>query len=206
MCTERRKVSLGFTRSLFPEGTHMCLIYDNEAHRRKIISQFLAGGMAAGEKVSYFSDEMSPEEVRGWLAEMNVELPDEDQDGHFEVSRAENIYCPDRKFVPDDMLDRLRAFYNQTLKAGFSGLRVSGEMSWALRDIPGSDRLMEYEALVNNVFATHPVTAVCQYDARRFDGATILNVHRVHPMLIVGTQVVRNPYYIRPEAFLKKDK
>ena len=206
MCATRKKISMGFTRDLFFEGTHMCFLFDNETERREVIGKFLKSGIDAGEQVGYFVDEMSREEVRDWLAEMDVELPEEDQDSRFEVSRAENVYCPNREFVPADMLDRLRAFYDQTLKAGLPGARVSGEMSWALKDIPGSDRLMEYEALVNNALVTHPVTAICQYDARRFDGATILNVHRVHPMLIVGTQVVRNPYYIRPEDFLKQDR
>ena len=68
---------------------------------------------------------------------------------------------------------------------------------------PGSDRLMEYEALVNNVLKTHPITAVCQYDANRFSGATIVDVLKVHPMMIVRGQIVRNPYYMKPEDFLK---
>jgi hypothetical protein len=100
------------------------------------------------------------------------------------------------------MLDVLRGFHGTMLEDGHAGGRVSGEMSWALRGIPGSDRLMEYEALVNGVLATHPVTAICQYDARRFDGQLIFDVLKVHPMMIVNGQVVRNPYYMRPEEFL----
>ena len=41
-------------------------------------------------------------------------------------------------------------------------------------------------------------------DARRFDGATILDVLRVHPMMIVHGQIVRNPYYTRPSEFLAR--
>ena len=62
---------------------------------------------------------------------------------------------------------------------------------------------MEYEALVNTVLDTHPVTPICQYDARRFDGATLLNVLKVHPMMIVQGQIVHNPYYMPPEEFLR---
>jgi hypothetical protein len=74
-------------------------------------------------------------------------------------------------------------------------------MGWALKNMPGSDRLMEYESLVNRVVVTHPVTAVCQYDANRFDGATILKCLEVHPYMIVHGLVVHNPYYITPEEY-----
>jgi hypothetical protein len=75
-------------------------------------------------------------------------------------------------------------------------------MSWALRGIPGSERLIEYEALVNDVLVTHPVTAICQYDATRFDGASIFDVLKVHPMMVVHGLVVKNPYYVKPQESL----
>jgi hypothetical protein len=62
---------------------------------------------------------------------------------------------------------------------------------------------MEYEALVNKVLETHPVTAICQYDADRFDGETILRCLEVHPYMIIRGQVVHNPFYMKPEDFIK---
>ncbi len=62
---------------------------------------------------------------------------------------------------------------------------------------------MEYEARVNEISTTHPLTPICQYDANLFDGATILDVLKAHPMMIVHGQIVQNPYYMRPEEFLK---
>ena len=77
-------------------------------------------------------------------------------------------------------------------------------MGWALEGLPGTERLIEYEARVNTVVAEYPCTACCQYDARRFDGATLFHVLSVHPAMVVHGQVVRNPYYIPPEKFLAK--
>jgi hypothetical protein len=42
---------------------------------------------------------------------------------------------------------------------------------------------------------------MCQYDARLFDGATLFKVLQVHPYIIAQGQIVRNPYYIKPEDF-----
>ena len=202
----RKEVSMGFTRDLFPEGTHMCLIYDNEEQRKKIISQFMATGITLGEQVGYFADTTTLQEVKAWMEEMGLNLPEEKEDGRFSIFRAESVYCPTGAFVPSEMLARLGDCYERAVNAGYAGARVSGEMSWALKGIPGSDRLMEYEALINTVSEIHPVTPICQYDARCFDGATLLNVLKVHPLMIVQGQIVRNPYYMGPRDFLDEFK
>ena len=199
----QRQTAMGFTDELFPAGTHMCLIYDNEDERRKVIGKFLNAGLHEREKVAYFADTLAPDEVEAWLRGMGVEVPKPVNAPAFTITVAEKTYCPDGKFDPQVMLSTLRAYYKATMDEGYPGSRVSGEMSWALRGIPGSDRLMEYEALVNDVLVTHPITAICQYDARRFDGALVFDVLKVHPMMVVHGRIVRNPYYVRPEEFLK---
>jgi hypothetical protein len=40
----------------------------------------------------------------------------------------------------------------ETVDRGFTGLRSSGEMTWALGDDAGCDRVIEYEALLDDVF------------------------------------------------------
>ncbi len=63
MCSSARHVSMGFTNQEFPAGIHMCLIYNNEEERRQTIARFLAAGLTDGERVGYFADESSPEQV-----------------------------------------------------------------------------------------------------------------------------------------------
>lgn len=48
----------------------------------------------------------------------------------------------------------------------------------------------------------HPITTVCQYDANSFDGATIMEVLKVHPKMIVNGAVINNPFFIEPEDYL----
>jgi hypothetical protein len=204
MCTEGRKVNVGFSEEPIPEGTHMCMIYNSDAERRQVISRFLSSGLGEKERVGYFADMMEPEEVRDWLRSLQIELPEDPHDTSFSVNRALDVYCPGGHFDPEEMCDRLRTYHDQTEAEGFVGARVSGEMTWALKGIPGSERLIEYEARVNTVFTTHPLTAICQYDASRFDGATIFEVLRVHPMMVVRGQIVRNPYYVTAEDYFRE--
>jgi len=199
----QRQTAMGFSDERLPAGTHMCLIYDDDNERCKLIAKYLEAGLRGGERVSYFADTLTPTEVEAWLREMGVDVPKQSNTSAFTITDAVETYCPDGTFSPEAMLGRLRAYHKAVVDEGYPGGRVSGEMSWALRGIPGSDRLMEYEALVNDVLVTHPINAICQYDARQFNGATIFDVLKVHPMMIVHGQVVKNPYYVRPEEFLQ---
>ena len=55
---------------------------------------------------------------------------------------------------------------------------------------------------LNTITDTFPYMGMCQYDARLFDGASLFKVLQVHPFMIAQGQLVRNPFYIKPEEFL----
>lgn len=203
MNNQGQDVDMGFTKERFPESSHMCLIYDDEEQRRKIVSEYLAAGLRHGEVVRYAADVTTPEQIRAWLLELGVELP---QGESFRVFKAESFYCPSGRFEPQEMIDGMLPRFEQYQEAGYSGVRSCGEMTWALKGIPGSDSLLKYEALLSTVAGTFPHTGMCLYDARRFDGATLLKVLQVHPYMVANGQIVRNPYYIKPEEFLAEFK
>lgn len=203
MATAARDVQLGFTQKRFPAGTHMCFVYDHEEDRRRVLAPYLAAGVDAGERVAYFSDS-GQEGTLEWLGEAGVAAATTESRGAVHVSVAEYTYCPGGHFSPEVMLDSLRDFGRESDAAGYDGARVSGEMSWALRDIPGSERLLEYEAKLNYVLPECEITGMCQYDANRWDGVTILNVLRVHPFMVVRGTVLENPCYMMPEEYLRE--
>ncbi len=199
MNQEHRQVHLGFTEEQFPAATHMCYIFSDENERRRIISAFMARGANDGEKIGYFADRISPDELCSCLREQGVDTDALTASGQLFVDMAERVYCPDQCFCSRRMLETLRSNYLQARDAGFTGFRASGEMDWALAG--ESDRLREllwYESQVNDVVDAHPITAICQYDARKFDGAVLHRILEVHPYMVVRGQVVRNPYYIVP--------
>ncbi len=198
MNIQAQGMDFGFTTEIIPECHHICLIYDSEEQRRKIVSQYLAAGLKQGEIVRYFADETSPEEVHAWLLETGIEPSKAEEGEPFKIVKAENAYCPSGKFVPQVVIDSAISRYAMAKAAGYTGSRVSGEMTWVLRGIPGSDRFLEYEMGLNTIRETFPYIGMCQYDARRFDGAMLFKVLQVHPFMVAQGQIVRNPFYIKP--------
>jgi hypothetical protein len=205
MCKECEKVDLGFTSEKFPQGTHMCYIYNDDEERKTIISKFLEAGLKGNERVAYFAHEMDKSEILDMMKNTGVNLADDESDKLL-VANAEATYCPDGRFEMDRMVNNLTSFYQSTIADGFSTARVSGEMQWVLKGKPGTERLMEYESLGDIVLKPNPITIICQYDARKFDGATILNCLKVHPYMIVRGQIVQNPYYMTHDEFMAEYK
>ncbi len=201
MCAAR-SLDMGFTDQSFPVGAHICLLYESEEERRRLMSRFLEAGLRDGERVLYLTDVMTPGQVREWLAGLGVELPEGPDYRRFVVTDAESVYCREGEFRPERMFDFWSEIYEDSLAYGYPAIRATGETSWAVRGTPGSERLIEYEALLNKTLEKAPVTTVCQYDVKLFDGGTILDVLRVHPVMISRGQLVRNPFYVRPDEFL----
>jgi hypothetical protein len=200
MYTHNRQVSLGFTPDLYPEGTHICYLYDDDEERKRFMSAFVSSGIDEQEAVTYLAD-AAPDALERAIEALGIVRPAQGEQDHFTIASAVETYCPGGRFVPQTMIDRLRELYSHNHAAGYAGTRVTGEMTWALHDIPGSDRLIDYEGQVNNVVKTHPVTVLCQYDTRKFDGATIFELLNVHPMMIVHGQLMRNPFYVPPDQY-----
>ena len=200
----RELLDMGFTDEPFPVGAHVCLIYEDEEERRALMSKFVEAGLKDGERVLYLTDVMKPQELLDWLAGLGIELPVGADADRFTVTDAESVYCRGGEFKPERMFEFWADLYQDSGARGYPAVRATGETSWAVRGIPGSERLIEYEALLNKALQKVPVTAVCQYDVNLFDGGTILDVLRVHPVMISRGQLVRNPFYMTPDEFLAR--
>lgn len=196
--THNRQVSLGFTPDLYPEGTHICYLYDDDEEHKRFMSAFVSSGIEARESVTYLAD-AAPDMLERAIEGIGIATPSRELQDQFTVATAMETYCPSGRFVPQAMLDRLRDMYALNSAAGYAGARATGEMTWALHDIPGSDRLIEYEGRINDLLKTYPLTVLCQYDTRKFNGATIFEVLSVHPIMIVNGQIMRNPFYVPPD-------
>lgn len=197
-------VDLGFAKARVPPGTHVCQIYSEDAERTAALLRFLSRGLQAGEAAVCFTENVTDDELEAWFASEGLSITAERAAGRFASSPTRQVYFQDGRFDPDRMLGLLKTFHTDSVAAGLPGARVIGEMSPEISTISGGSRLLEYEARINGLLRDHPVTAVCQYDARHFDGATIMDVLAVHPMMVVRGAVVFNPFYVAPEELARR--
>jgi hypothetical protein len=90
-------------------------------------------------------------------------------------------------------------------KAGGFGLtRFWANMEWALEDYPGVYDLVEYETRLNDIVPRYDDVVVCTYDLTKFSAPVVIDVLRTHPMVIIGEILQPNPFFVRPDEFLRE--
>ena len=203
MTLEQRTVRLGFAGGAFPVGTHICQIFSDDDERNGALIAFLLAGMEDGERAACFSEHLDTGILGAALRGSGLDLDALKRDGRLTLSGVREVYFADDRFDPDRMLGMLTDYYEDALKAGHHA-RVIGEMSPEIGQMEGGHRLMEYECRVSLLLQQKPITTVCQYEASGFDGATIMDVLRVHPMMVVQGEVLHNPFYVPPGEFLSR--
>ena len=174
----------------------------DDAEREESILKYILAGLQAEERTALFSDKTGVEELSTFMAENGASYEDAEKAEQINLAGTGETYFPDGEFDPDRMLDRLAEHHENSVADGCPAARVIGEINSAICDIPGGERLCEYESRIGLLLRDHPMTVVCQYDANAFDGSTIMDVLKVHPMMVVRSAVVRNPFFMKPEEFL----
>jgi len=187
-------------------GDHLCCLYQTEEEHRALLTPYLRQGLERREKVLCIVDDHSAETILGYLRDDGLDVEPYLARGQLAFFTRQETYLRPGVFDPDEMIALLRESTQQALAEGYTALRGTGEMTWALRGLPGSERLIEYEAQLNEFFPQSQCLALCQYDQRRFGPEVLLEVLYTHPLVIIGTEIYdRNLYYVPPRERLSAD-
>ena len=119
-------------------GDHYCGIYRTDEDQRAIIIDFVRDGVARGEKMIYIVNVQSAEQLRATLAAAGIAAEALVDKGQLVILTAKEAYLKHGNFDPDKMIELLREETDAALAAGYTALRVTGEMTWALSGEPGS--------------------------------------------------------------------
>ncbi len=189
-------------------GDHYCGIYRTDDDQRAITIDFVRDGVARGEKMLYIVNVQSAEHLRATLAEAGIDVDTLVEKGQLVILTAKEAYLKHGHFDPDKMIALLGEETQKALAEGYTALRATGEMTWALAGEPGSERLVEYESRLNHFFPDRKCYAVCQYDRRRFDAEMLLDILHTHPKVLFGREGFDNSemYFVPPELFLERDR
>ena len=117
---------------------------------------------------------------------------------------VEEVYLYGGIFDPPRALDHTDALIDAAVVDGFTGLRMTAELT----RIPADgewQKIVWYEAMVNERFARRPVAFLCRYPRELIPSERVRDVLRTHPVAIVRGESCENPFYVRPEIVLRGD-
>ncbi|MCX5799028.1 MAG: MEDS domain-containing protein, partial [Proteobacteria bacterium] len=127
-------------------------------------------GIERGEKCIYVVDAHTAKEVQQYLKQEGIDVTKAEKSGQLTILHESEAYTKEGSFDPDRMIQFLISETRKAISEGYPALRVTGEMTWMLKGLPGSEKIIEYEAKLNrDLFPKYPCLAICQYDRRKFD-------------------------------------
>jgi hypothetical protein len=173
-------------------GDHAALFYRTEEEQLSIVIPFIAIGLERNEQCLFIAEDHTPSEIYRKLEEFGVDVPKARENGSLNVVTKHETYLRHGAFQPDKMIVDLCNAVQGAVDAGFTGLRAAGELSWAL-DLPSAlAQMVKYEEALEEHFHSK-FAALCQYDESRYPVSIIVQMKRLHPIVVCGGELVRNP-------------
>jgi signal transduction histidine kinase len=183
---------------------HKCLIYDGDAAEQlPVVVPLLEEGLSDNWRCLYLG---SPDAIQM----VDAALTAKGVDTHREMGRKALVLSSDRshlkdgRFDPGAMVDGLRSAIDESLRAGFHGLCATGDMRWELGADENFDRLLEYEARLEQVFREMPLRGVCQYHRGMVPAQAVEDALVTHRSTYLGHRLNQdNLFYVPPELLLQ---
>src|SRR5882762_4944930 len=113
-------------------GDHICLVYEDFAEQMEAVVPFLQDGLVSGECCMYVVDDRIGSQVLRGLGRAGVDVDTQIERGALVLLNKYRAYIQAEKFDPRGLIERLRKTHREKIQARFAGLRIAGEMTWAL--------------------------------------------------------------------------
>ena len=181
---------------------HFCSIYESPQEHYAVAIPFIQIGLDRGEKCIYIADDGTVGDVRQAMQSEGIDVDRATTSKALVLATKDQAYLEHGSFHPDWMFTFWKEATQLAMSEGFSALRATGETEWVLRGGRGLERWMEYESRLTHTLSESNCSALCQYNRRLFPPELILDVIRTHPMVVYGSTVCRNLYYVPPDEFL----
>ncbi|HUW64396.1 MAG TPA: diguanylate cyclase [Spirochaetia bacterium] len=174
-------------------GRHLLTLYHGEDNRIELMATFLSQGISRGERCVFAGEKLSEEA----LHQFNNRLPE--LGSHLLQGRI--ILLPERlggecSTAVGRAIRRLAA---ETLREGYTGLRLAAEMTWLLNVLPEPTAFQTLLEDLDSILGTARTTMLSQFREDMFAPELIYNVLKKHPVIVIGDGVFENPFYNPPD-------
>jgi excisionase family DNA binding protein len=157
--------------------SHLAAFYNTDAGMLRLTVPFLADGLRAGQPCFLMASGAVQETYLRALRRMLGHDLDAGLGGGGLVYRD----------GPGGSVEAALEFWEQALWSGIEKgaplIRGVGEMHCVREQFSSEADMMTFEAAQNSTAKRFPCVLICQYDARRFSGETMLEALRTHPDL-----------------------
>ena len=172
-------------------GEHVAFFFKSNAERLSFVIPYMIDGLHNKERCVYVADENTVPEILAEFKKAGINIDASTASGALSVVTKHDTYLRHGIFDPEKMIADLDRDVRFALQNGFSGLRITGEMSWAL-DLPSAlGRLCEYEQELYRHWPTQ-LAGLCQYNETLFPVDVIEKMADCHCIVVRDGNIVRH--------------
>jgi MEDS: MEthanogen/methylotroph, DcmR Sensory domain len=202
---DRALQPMALAGSQLQEVRHVCAFFTNDAEEYRVLLPFIRDGLTSGDKaVHIVNPEQRQEHLRRLGAE-GIDTSARQQNGQLQIYNNTEVYLRDGRFDQDRMISTFEEIASANKAAGtFPQSRIVCRMDWASGDPSRIKDVIEFESRVNHVWQRYDDAVICTYHLSQFSGDAVIDIMRTHPMVIIGSHLQQNPFYMPPEEFLRE--
>ncbi|MEU4252927.1 MEDS domain-containing protein [Amycolatopsis sp. NPDC026612] len=158
---------------------HVCWGYRQLDDFVERAQDFLADGLAAGERVLYVA--AGDEDHLAARLRAGGRFDEDLRRGALQVASVDATYTTGTVVDPAGQVQLYATATADALAAGFTGLRVAAQATSLVRTPAQLDAFARYEHLVDRYMATHPMSALCGYDLGELGSEVVAQLACMHP-------------------------
>ena len=179
---------------------HAAHLYAASSDRVQQIVEFLAAGLAAGDRCLYIADgPVIAAIVRALGRRVNVDAVV--SSGRLRLLTTDRVYVPGGRFDPIHTLRFWSDFLRGAQDDGAPGLRAAADMGWVADVAMTPTHLRDYETSINrSALIGAGARTICQFDRRRFMPAALHAVLQTHRVVFVDGIARVNPFFEPPDV------
>ena len=201
---ERVTAPVCLAGSQLGEARHVCAFFNSREDEYRVTLPFILDGLDSGDKMIHIVDPARRSDHLQRLTATGIDVASKQESGQLALLDWSQTFFVDGPFD----LERQLALLDQALRGGreqgFPVSRYVAHAEWALQAGASVDLLLEFEARVNQMWPRYADTVICTYDLTRFDGDTVVDAFRTHPVVIIGGILQENPFFVQPDEFLRE--
>jgi MEDS: MEthanogen/methylotroph, DcmR Sensory domain len=173
-------------------GDHAAFFFKSNSERLDYVIPYVVKGLKRNERCVYIAEENTVPDILAELKRAGVEVGHATTTGALSVITKHDAYLRHGIFEPERMIADLDRDVRFALQIGYAGLRVTGEMSWAL-DLPFAlGRLCQYEEELRRAWPDR-LGGLCQYNESLFPADVVERMAGCHGVVIRDGNITRQP-------------
>lgn len=177
-------------------GDHVIALFDGEEDHDFFIMTFISEGLKKNEKVIYLTYHTPEEKIKNLLSFVQMHADSFLKTGQLEIIPAKEFCLKKKIFDPEQNLEFLHESIGRNLEKGYSGVRITSEMSWILKNKIPTEKILEYEKRLSECFSDRKSLAVCQYPLKEFaHHDNLLNILTAHSQILYCDDLFQSSFY-----------